>query len=187
MVCIVLWIFYFFLFHLFIATCIRRSMDTCKANKQTILIYPLSLPSSLPPLLPILRLHNTIIPIFHPSIPLLSYHTSIHSPTPSTPKLNKQSNLIYKSAQSINHSFISSSAFCFLRYLQLNASFWYQLTLSSLPTTAMDTKAHAQALQSIPLKRFGTPEEVAHAALFLATNPYATNCVLNLDGGLSAT
>ncbi|OKL57456.1 hypothetical protein UA08_07222 [Talaromyces atroroseus] len=38
----------------------------------------------------------------------------------------------------------------------------------------------------IPINRFGHPEEVADAAVFLATNEYANNCVLNLDGGLSA-
>ncbi|EAW06728.1 SDR family NAD(P)-dependent oxidoreductase [Aspergillus clavatus NRRL 1] len=39
---------------------------------------------------------------------------------------------------------------------------------------------------SIPLRRFGTPDEIADAAVFLAQNEYANNCVLNLDGGLSA-
>jgi len=29
-------------------------------------------------------------------------------------------------------------------------------------------------------------EEVADAAVFLAANSYANNCILNLDGGLSA-
>ncbi|TDZ17509.1 3-oxoacyl-[acyl-carrier-protein] reductase [Colletotrichum orbiculare MAFF 240422] len=38
----------------------------------------------------------------------------------------------------------------------------------------------------IPLGRLGRPEEVADAAVFLAQNTYANNCVLNLDGGLSA-
>jgi NAD(P)-dependent dehydrogenase (short-subunit alcohol dehydrogenase family) len=38
----------------------------------------------------------------------------------------------------------------------------------------------------IPLGRLGKAEEVAHATLFLAENEYAHNCVLNLDGGLSA-
>ncbi|KAJ6024126.1 Short-chain dehydrogenase/reductase SDR [Penicillium herquei] len=38
----------------------------------------------------------------------------------------------------------------------------------------------------IPLHRFGTPDEIADAAVFLASNEYANNCVLNLDGGLSA-
>jgi NAD(P)-dependent dehydrogenase (short-subunit alcohol dehydrogenase family) len=43
------------------------------------------------------------------------------------------------------------------------------------------------ALQDkIPLKRFGRPEEIAQAALFLAQNQYAHNCVINIDGGLSA-
>ncbi|KAF2431056.1 hypothetical protein EJ08DRAFT_587984 [Tothia fuscella] len=51
----------------------------------------------------------------------------------------------------------------------------------------MDPTAHSQALAKIPLKRFGTPEEIAEAALFLVKGEYANNCVLNLDGGLSAT
>ncbi|KAL4882609.1 NAD(P)-binding protein [Aspergillus karnatakaensis] len=38
----------------------------------------------------------------------------------------------------------------------------------------------------IPLGRFGQPHEIADAAVFLAQNEYANNCVLNLDGGLSA-
>ncbi|TRX92733.1 hypothetical protein FHL15_006407 [Xylaria flabelliformis] len=39
----------------------------------------------------------------------------------------------------------------------------------------------------IPMGRLGEATEVAEAALFLATNKYAHNCVLNIDGGLSAT
>lgn len=38
----------------------------------------------------------------------------------------------------------------------------------------------------IPLQRIGKPEEIADAALFLAKNQYAHNCVINIDGGLSA-
>lgn len=44
----------------------------------------------------------------------------------------------------------------------------------------------ARLKESIPLRRFGDPREVADAAVFLARNEYANNCVLNLDGGLSA-
>ncbi|PWY64218.1 3-oxoacyl-acyl carrier protein reductase [Aspergillus eucalypticola CBS 122712] len=44
----------------------------------------------------------------------------------------------------------------------------------------------ARLKESIPVRRFGRPEEVADAAVFLAQNEYANNCVLNLDGGLSA-
>lgn len=39
----------------------------------------------------------------------------------------------------------------------------------------------------IPMGRLGLVEEVADAALFLAENTYAHNCVLNIDGGLSGT
>lgn len=51
---------------------------------------------------------------------------------------------------------------------------------------AMTPGARAEALEATPLKRFGDVQEVADAAIFLAKNQYATNCVLNLDGGLSA-
>jgi len=36
------------------------------------------------------------------------------------------------------------------------------------------------------MQRFGYPSEVADAVAFLAKNAYANNCILNLDGGLSA-
>lgn len=50
-------------------------------------------------------------------------------------------------------------------------------------TAGLDEKA---LRLRIPLGRFGMAEEVAGAVLFLAENEYAHNCVLNLDGGLSA-
>ncbi len=53
--------------------------------------------------------------------------------------------------------------------------------------SGMTADARSQAVAAIPMKRFGTAEEVADAALFLATNAYANNCTLNIDGGLSAS
>ncbi|KAF5128127.1 3-oxoacyl-[acyl-carrier-protein] reductase FabG [Metarhizium anisopliae] len=41
-------------------------------------------------------------------------------------------------------------------------------------------------LKDTPLNRVAHPAEVADAAVFLASNGFANNCVLNLDGGLSA-
>ncbi|KYK55293.1 3-ketoacyl- reductase [Drechmeria coniospora] len=41
-------------------------------------------------------------------------------------------------------------------------------------------------LRDTPLHRVADPAEVADAAIFLAANGFANNCVLNLDGGLSA-
>lgn len=49
------------------------------------------------------------------------------------------------------------------------------------------SKVHKDKLVAeIPLRRYGTAEEVAGAVLFLLGNEYANNTVLNLDGGLSA-
>lgn len=39
-------------------------------------------------------------------------------------------------------------------------------------------------LRSVPLGRFGEPDEVARAALFLLESPYVTGQVLVVDGGL---
>ncbi|KAK3314515.1 hypothetical protein B0H66DRAFT_314778 [Apodospora peruviana] len=57
-----------------------------------------------------------------------------------------------------------------------------------ITTQALEVKGIPlpQNYNRIPLKRWGTVEEVAHAAMFLATNPYANGCILNLDGGLGA-
>lgn len=41
-----------------------------------------------------------------------------------------------------------------------------------------------QVNDRIPLKRFGSSEDVANAAVFLATNNYITGQVLNIDGGM---
>ncbi|KAK3361053.1 hypothetical protein B0T24DRAFT_122062 [Lasiosphaeria ovina] len=53
--------------------------------------------------------------------------------------------------------------------------------------TPMTTEIETDILKrAIPLHRFGLPQEVADAAVFLANNTYANNCILNVDGGLSA-
>ncbi|KAI1819020.1 NAD(P)-binding protein [Xylaria intraflava] len=52
-------------------------------------------------------------------------------------------------------------------------------------TAAMADKRDIQAL--IPMRRLGLVGDVAEAAAFLAKNSYAHNCVLRIDGGLSAT
>ncbi|KAE8356331.1 hypothetical protein BDV28DRAFT_109970 [Aspergillus coremiiformis] len=55
------------------------------------------------------------------------------------------------------------------------------------PMIAEFSEGQTEGLKGrIPLRRFGVPGEVADAAVFLAGNEYANNCVLNLDGGLSA-
>jgi NAD(P)-dependent dehydrogenase (short-subunit alcohol dehydrogenase family) len=54
-----------------------------------------------------------------------------------------------------------------------------------LPEEAIDAFA-ASIVSQVPLRRFGKPEEVAQAALFLASNAssYVTGVELNVDGGV---
>ncbi|KAB5586230.1 hypothetical protein GE09DRAFT_1210803 [Coniochaeta sp. 2T2.1] len=52
--------------------------------------------------------------------------------------------------------------------------------------TSMTEEISKARLSQIPLGRVGDAEAVADAAAFLAKNPYASNCILNIDGGLSA-
>ncbi|KAH6851091.1 hypothetical protein B0I37DRAFT_128196 [Chaetomium sp. MPI-CAGE-AT-0009] len=55
-----------------------------------------------------------------------------------------------------------------------------------IETDMTDGLADKELQKKIPLGRFGTASEVADAVAFLAKNEYANNCILNLDGGLSA-
>jgi NAD(P)-dependent dehydrogenase (short-subunit alcohol dehydrogenase family) len=50
-------------------------------------------------------------------------------------------------------------------------------------------RAGAVGEERIPLRRFGTPEEVAQVVLFLASEraSYVTGAVLSMDGGTAAT
>lgn len=54
-------------------------------------------------------------------------------------------------------------------------------------TGVIPEEKKGEFLNTIPLKRFGHPEEIAHAALFLASSlsDYITGQVLTVDGGLT--
>ncbi|RTZ62956.1 MAG: 3-oxoacyl-[acyl-carrier-protein] reductase [Verrucomicrobia bacterium] len=53
-------------------------------------------------------------------------------------------------------------------------------------TAALDDKVRGEILASVPLGRFGSPDDIAHAAVFLAMEPtgYVTGQVLTVDGGM---
>ena len=51
-------------------------------------------------------------------------------------------------------------------------------------TNELNDKVKEQMEGQIPLKSFGTVEDVANAALFLAKSEYITGQVLNVDGGM---
>ncbi|WP_390410403.1 3-oxoacyl-ACP reductase FabG [Lacticaseibacillus jixiensis] len=52
-------------------------------------------------------------------------------------------------------------------------------------TQGLSDAIKAQMLATIPLRRFGTPQEVAEAVLFLIHNEYMNGQVLTIDGGLT--
>jgi 3-oxoacyl-[acyl-carrier protein] reductase len=58
--------------------------------------------------------------------------------------------------------------------------------IASDMTDAISEEARGKMLESIPLKRMGTPEDVAEAALFLASDEasYITGQTLAIDGGM---
>ncbi|ODQ51514.1 3-oxoacyl-reductase [Saitoella complicata NRRL Y-17804] len=52
-------------------------------------------------------------------------------------------------------------------------------------TSAISEKAREKMMDRVPVKRFGTVEEVAEVALMLAMNEFMTGSVVNVDGGWS--
>ena len=61
--------------------------------------------------------------------------------------------------------------------------------LTETETPSRDVQHKAALIGTIPIKRFGTPEEVANAIVFLASDraSFITGHVLAVDGGKSAT
>lgn len=51
-------------------------------------------------------------------------------------------------------------------------------------TDALSDKVKEMTLTQIPLKKLGTPDDVADAVLFLASQSYITGQVVNVDGGM---
>ena len=53
-------------------------------------------------------------------------------------------------------------------------------------TAALSEKMRESILGNVPLERFGSPDDIAHAAVFLAMEPsgYITGQVLTVDGGM---
>lgn len=51
-------------------------------------------------------------------------------------------------------------------------------------TDVLSEDVKGKMMDAIPLKRLGTPEDVANVAVFFARTPYVTGQVLNVDGGM---
>lgn len=70
------------------------------------------------------------------------------------------------------------------------------LRVNVLMPGVVDTPLHGERRRNLaawaesgalPARRFGQPEDIAHAILFLLSNPYVTGHTLVVDGGLLAT
>ena len=57
--------------------------------------------------------------------------------------------------------------------------------ITTAMTAQLNDRVTAAALSDIPLKRFGTPDEIAQAIDFLLHQPYLTGTGLNVYGGLT--
>ena len=57
--------------------------------------------------------------------------------------------------------------------------------IASQMTAVLPAEVKEQAVKQVPLARFGNPEEVAQAAVFLAENDYVTGQTLVVDGGMT--
>ena len=51
-------------------------------------------------------------------------------------------------------------------------------------TEVLSDNIKESILNTIPLKRFGTTDEIASTAIFLAKNKYITGQVITVDGGM---
>ena len=52
-------------------------------------------------------------------------------------------------------------------------------------TNVLSDKVKEDIMNEIPLKRFGSADEVAQTAIFLAQNEYITGQVITVDGGMT--
>ncbi|MGO3490037.1 MAG: 3-oxoacyl-ACP reductase FabG [Lactiplantibacillus plantarum] len=57
--------------------------------------------------------------------------------------------------------------------------------ITTAMTAQLNDRVTAAALSDIPLKRFGTPDEIAQAIDFLLHQPYLMGQVLTVDGGMT--
>ncbi len=53
-------------------------------------------------------------------------------------------------------------------------------------TAVLDEKVREAILERVPMSKFGSPDDIAHTAVFLAMEPtgYMTGQVLTVDGGM---
>lgn len=125
----------------------------------------------------------------------------------SLPKFTKESCIINISSIAGIKSFPDYGAYCASKSALVSLTKTLALELSSrnvrvnaIAPGLVDTPIFSKMISSeadrkkqlkewteeIPLRRFGKPEEIAHAVIFLAENDFVNGIVLPVDGGESA-
>jgi len=86
-----------------------------------------------------------------------------------------------------NYSASKGAIIAFTKSLSLELS-RYKVRVNcvapGLIESEMTKELDAAIKKSIPLKRYGTPDEIAHAVYFAATNTYMTGETINISGGM---
>jgi NAD(P)-dependent dehydrogenase (short-subunit alcohol dehydrogenase family) len=87
------------------------------------------------------------------------------------------------------HHSISKAGLVMLTQVTASSLASYQIRANALvlgpvlPSTGQSDESWEATVARLPLKRSGDPDDVARAAIFLATNDFITGAVLRVDGG----
>ena len=119
-------------------------------------------------------------------------------------KLNPEASVIFISSISVNYPAIGNAIYCASKgaissfskvmaletadaRIRVNCIEPGMIATEWLDKTEMTEEQRLQAIEKYPFKRFGTPEEVAYAAVYLLsdTTKWMTGSVIKLDGGLT--
>ena len=119
-------------------------------------------------------------------------------------KLNPEASVVFISSISVDYPAIGNAIYCASKgaiksfskvmaletadaRIRVNCIEPGMIATEWLEKTGMTDDQQQQAISKYPFKRFGTPEEVAYAAVYLLsdTTKWMTGSIIKLDGGLT--
>ena len=72
-----------------------------------------------------------------------------------------------------------------MNHILINATHKEEIRVAIVRSQKLTDKEKMMMIDRIPLKRQGSPNDIAEAVLFLANAKYITGQVFNIDGGRS--
>ncbi len=95
---------------------------------------------------------------------------------------------VYNMAKAAHRMMVQSLALDMAPYVRVNG---IAPGVNILPEAdsdqALDDTQQQSIIDSIPIQRIGTPDDIAHSVLYLAKASYVTGEIINVDGGRSLT